>query len=155
MTDDLESLRHELDELRAERAVTRALIAFAGAMDARDWETARALLTDDAEAELGEGPLVGADAIVAAIRRWLDHCGPTQHLLGNVTVDLDLDAGTARSTSAVHDLHLGTGDRADLTFATLGEYHDEWVSTPDGWQLRRRRKVSRAVVGSFDVFRRD
>jgi len=152
--DEMRTLRREVDRTAAERAVTRGIIAFANGMDARDWDAVRALLTDDAEAEFGEGPVSGGDAIVASIRRYLDHCGPTQHLLGNVVVDVDLDAGTAHSVAAVHDLHLGTGERASLTFATLGDYHDDWVRNAAGWRLSRRRKDSRAVVGSFDVFHR-
>ncbi len=81
---------------------------------------------DDATAELGAGPLEGSAAIAESIRGYLDACGPTQHLLGNVLVDVDLAAGTATSRAYVSDVHLGQGSRSELTFSTLGDYHDTW-----------------------------
>lgn len=153
MTEELERLRLEVDLLASERAIVRALHSFARAMDARDWVTARALLADDAVAEFGRGPEVGADRIVDSIREFLDVCGPTQHLLGNI--DVDVDGDTAISHTYVSDMHLGTGAHAATTFSTLGEYHDEWVRTGGRWLITRRVKDSRAVLGSFEVFGRD
>ena len=155
MDDDLERLRLEVAELRAQRDVARRIMTFARCMDARDWVKLRTVMVDDAVAEFGRGPEVGADRIVESIREFLDHCGPTQHLLGNITVDVDIERGTAQSSAYVSDMHLGAGDRSDLTFSTLGEYVDRWVRNGDEWFLVERRKESRAVIGSFDVFRRD
>lgn len=155
MDGELEAMRLEVANLRAERDIARNLMAFARGMDAREWETVRALMVDDAVGEFGRGPEVGADRIVESIREFLDVCGPTQHLLGNVVVDVDLAAGSAVSHAYVSDLHLGRGDRADSTFSTLGEYHDQWRLVGDRWMLTRRRKDSRAVLGTFDVFRAD
>lgn len=142
----------ELDELLAEREVTRRLVVLARAMDERDWATATGVFLPDATAELGAGPLCGAEAIVASIRTYLDACGPTQHLLGNVLVDLDLAAGAATSRAYVSDVHLGRGERRDLTFSTLGDYHDRWELHDGAWRIRHRLKLSRGVLGSMDVF---
>lgn len=153
MTDEITALRADLDRLLAEREIARNLMAFARGMDARDWTAVRALMVDDAVGEFGRGPEVGADRIVESIREFLDVCGPTQHLLGNIVVDVDGD--TATSHAYVSDMHLGLGDRSDLTFSTLGEYHDTWKCIDGRWMLTRRDKDSRAVLGSFDVFRAD
>ena len=150
---EIDALRTELDRLRAEREIARSLMAFARGMDSRDWEAVRAIMIDDAVGEFGRGPEVGADRVVESIREYLDVCGPTQHLLGNIVVDVDGD--TARSRAYVSDMHLGTGDRSAVTFSTLGEYHDEWVRVDGRWRMSARTKESRAVLGSFDVFRRD
>lgn len=155
MSDELNQLRAQLDELQAERQITRGLYAFARGMDARDWLLVRSLLLDDAVGEFGRGKEMGADRIVASIREFLDVCGPTQHLLGNIEIDVDINGGTAQSHSYVSDMHLGAGDRSALTFSTLGEYHDDWVCGDDGWKIKRRVKDSRAVLGSFDVFTSD
>jgi len=153
MDDELQRLRADVDALKSERDITRSLGAFARGMDARDWVTVRSLLLDDAVGEFGRGPEVGADRIVESIREFLDVCGPTQHLLGNVVVEVAGDRAT--SHSYVSDMHLGAGDRSQLTFSTLGEYHDDWVRQDGEWKIARRVKDSRAVLGTFDVFSRD
>lgn len=153
MPDGVEALQAELDRLLAEREITRRLHAFARGMDARDWDAVRALMVDDAVGEFGRGPEVGADRVVESIREFLDVCGPTQHLLGNV--DVDVDGDTAVSRAYVSDMHLGTGAHSATTFSTLGEYTDQWVRVDGRWLLKRRDKASRAVLGSFDVFSPD
>ena len=150
MTEELDLLRAELELLRAQRDVTRRLMTIARCMDARDWDTMRSTLLDDCVAEFGRGPEVGADRVIESIREFLDVCGPTQHLLGNITVDVEGDV--AWSSAYVSDMHLGTGAREKVTFSTLGEYHDRWVRVGGEWFLAERRKDSRAVLGSFDVF---
>jgi ketosteroid isomerase-like protein len=142
-----------LTQLLDERDIARRLMAFARGMDARDWAAVRSLLADDAGAEFGRGPEVGADRIVESIREFLDVCGPTQHLLGNIVVDVDGD--TALSHAYVSDMHLGSGAHATTTFSTLGEYHDTWRRIDGQWLIVHRHKDSRAVLGSFDVFRGD
>lgn len=136
--------------LRAERDVQRQIVRFARGMDARDWGALREILFDDATAELGTGLLSGSDAIVDLIRSFLDACGPTQHLIGSVEVDVDGD--TADSRAYVHDVHLGPGDRSSLTFSTLGDYHDRWERDGDRWRLRHRLKHHRGQVGTMAVF---
>ncbi|TQF73904.1 nuclear transport factor 2 family protein [Rhodococcus spelaei] len=138
-----------LESLLAERAVTRTLTRIARAMDARDWSAFDDLVLPDATANMGAGELSGRENIVANIRSFLDECGPTQHLLGNVLVDVDGD--TATSQAYVSDMHVGAGDRSHLTFSTLGDYHDEWTRRGDCWQLVRRVKVNRGWVGSFEA----
>lgn len=132
-----------------ERAIERNLIQLARAMDDRDWPTVFGIIADDAVADLGTGLLEGSDAIVALIRSYLDHCGTTQHLLGNILVDVDGDH--AESRAYVHDLH--TSQRLpELIFHTLGDYHDRWQRIDGIWRLVKRIKDNRATVGSLDVF---
>jgi hypothetical protein len=136
-----------LDHLLAERAITRTLTLIARAMDDRDWAALDDLVVPDVTANLGTGELRGLVAIVTSIRSFLDDCGPTQHLLGNVLVDVDGDTATSRAY--VSDMHIGAGDRSELTFRTLGDYHDSWVRRGDRWLLARRVKHNRAHIGSF------
>ena len=140
----------DLATLLDERDIGRALTRFARAMDDRDWDAARAILTRDATAELGTGPLTGPDAIIGLIRHYLDGCGPTQHLLGNVLIDVAGD--TAESRAYVSDMHLGAGDRKAISFVTLGEYHDRWRRIDGQWRLVHRTKTSRGHKGDFAVF---
>ncbi|OBI26409.1 nuclear transport factor 2 family protein [Mycolicibacter terrae] len=132
-----------------ERDIERALIRFARAMDDRDWEGLSQILADDAVGELGTGRLEGSAAIIELIRGFLDNCGVTQHLLGNVLVDVDGDRATSRAY--VQDLHLSRSN-PDLTFHTLGDYHDRWERRDGRWRLVERIKDNRGTVGSLDVF---
>jgi SnoaL-like domain len=138
-----------LEMLLAEREIARALAAFARAMDERNWAALDRIVAEDARAEFGTGPVRGRAAIVGLMRSFLDDCGPTQHLLGNLAIDVE--GAQARSRCYVSDLHLGTGANAALTFQTLGEYHDAWVLREGRWWLIERTKLNRAHLGSYAV----
>lgn len=136
-----------LQSLLDEREIERALHCAARAMDTRDWQTLAAILAEDAVGDFGTGRLDGAAAIIGVIRGFLDSCGPTQHLLGNVVVDVTGD--TAVSRAYVRDVHLST----DMThrFYTMGEYRDAWQRRPGRWRIVERVKVNRAYVGSLEA----
>jgi hypothetical protein len=137
--------------LLAERDIARQLAGFARAMDARDWAALDSVIAEEASADFGTGEVSGRAAIIRVMRSFLDDCGPTQHLLGNLTIDLDADGTAARSRCYVSDLHLGSGAQAARTFQTLGEYQDSWARRAGRWWLTRRVKANRAHLGSFAV----
>ncbi|RDI19399.1 SnoaL-like protein [Rhodococcus sp. AG1013] len=141
----------DLELLLAEREIARAVIRFARAMDDRDWPVLHEIMLPDATAELGTGTLHGPGGVEASIRSFLDDCGPTQHLLGNMLIDVDLAAGTATSRTYVTDLHLGVGDKQGLSFSTLGDYHDEWRLTDGVWRMSHRTKHMRGTQGDISV----
>jgi len=139
-----------LEDLIAHHQIARQLTDFARAMDDRDWRRIAEILIDDAVADVGEGPLEGSAAFIATMRRYLDACGPTQHLLGNLVVDLNGDE--AHSRCYVSDMHIGLEEREHLTFATLGDYHDRWRKVDGQWRMVERIKHNRAHLGTLDVF---
>ncbi len=121
-------------------------------MDDRDWAAMAEILAADAQGDFGTGRLHGSAAIIDLIRGFLDSCGPTQHLLGNVVIDVDGDTATSRAY--VHDVHLSADADPSGRFYTLGDYRDTWQRCSDGvWHLTQRIKSNRAHVGSLDVFR--
>lgn len=134
-----------------EREIYRSIVRFARAMDERDWSAIDDIATVDATAHMGSGELEGRAAIVALMRSFLDECGPTQHLIGNVLIDIDTDGETASSRAYVSDMHLGTGDRAQSSFRTLGDYHDKWAKIDGRWRMTHRTKINHASLGSFEV----
>lgn len=140
-----------LQELCDERDVQRALNLFARAMDERDWAAMAEILDEDAEGDLGTGRRQGRTAIIDVIREFLDKCGPTQHFLGNVIIDVTGD--TAVSRAYIRDVHLNAAADPSTRFYTIGDYHDTWRRRPDGsWCLTERVKANRAYVGALDVF---
>lgn len=138
-----------LEMLLAERDIARTLYAFARAMDERDWSALDAILAADATADYGLGPLEGRGAIVAFMRSFLDKCGPTQHLLANLVIDVH--GPRAASRCYVSDLHVGAGEKSHLIFSTLGEYGDDWRRVDGRWWIVRRRKLNRAHLGDISV----
>jgi hypothetical protein len=139
----------ERERISDERAIERALIRLARAMDDRDWAQVSDIVAEDATGDLGTGTLQGRSAIIELVRSFLDNCGVTQHLLGNVLVDVSGDHGISRAY--VHDLHLSSRS-PERTFHTLGDYHDRWERRSGEWRLIERIKHNRASVGSLDVF---
>ncbi|NEW48974.1 nuclear transport factor 2 family protein [Nocardia cyriacigeorgica] len=132
-----------------EREIHRNIIRFARAMDNRAWNEITEIMTENATADLGTGHLASPTETIALMRSFLDDCGPTQHLIANVMIDIDID--TAHSSAYVADLHLGTGEREGQSFRTLGEYHDEWTRTADGWRMSHRTKRNNGHLGTFAV----
>jgi hypothetical protein len=139
-----------IEDLLAEREIYRNLVQFAQAMDDRNWSLLNQITTEDIAADLGTGNLSGRAAMIALMRQFLDQCGTTQHLLGNVLIDVDGD--TARSQAYVADMHLGGEGLDDITFRTLGRYLDKWCKVDGRWLMCERVKENRATVGSLAVF---
>lgn len=139
-----------IEALLAERSIYRNLVAFARAMDERDWASFTEFTKVDMTADLGRGEIAGRENIVAFMRSFLDKCGATQHLLGNVIVDVNGDSAT--SSADVCDMHLGCGNKADMTFHTLGRYYDHWQKVDECWLMVRRVKDNRGWVGPVEIF---
>ena len=122
-------------------------------MDDRDWAAMEEILAADAQGDFGTGRLHGSAAIIELIRGFLDSCGPTHHLLGNLLIDVDGDTATSRAY--IRDVHLSADADPSGRFYTLGDYRDTWRRCSDGtWCLIERVKSNRAHVGSLDVFRK-
>ena len=131
--------------------IEQAIIAIARAMDDHDWNAILAILADDAVADMGSGRLENPGAIIDIMRHYLERCGTTQHLIGNIVVTVNGDQAT--SLAYVHDSHLPPGDAPGAIFYTLGDYHDRWERQGGRWRMVERLKRNRASVGSLrDVF---
>ena len=141
----------KLEELIAERDIYRQLVKFARAMDERDWESIKSITADDIKAEFGMGEIQGSTAVIDFMRSFLDNCGITQHLLGNIIIDVVGDKAT--SQSYVSDMHLSKDPANDSHFRTLGDYSDKWSKVDGTWIMTHRVKDNRASMGSMDVFK--
>lgn len=139
-----------LEILLSEREIYRNIMAIARAMDNRDWDALSELFAPDIKVDLGRGNIEGASEVVSFIRSFLERCSTTQHLIGNVVVDVHND--TATSKCYVSDMHLGKTEDPEVTFRTMGEYNDTWQRINERWVLIRRIKDNRAIIGSMDVF---
>jgi|SRR5579863_5275364 len=121
-------------------AIMELTSRFARAVDEHDWEAVAGVFTPDCLVDYSTGAhLVGPEAMVALIRRVMDHAGPSQHLVGNYTIELDGER--ARASCYVRTFIAGEPGSvvADAAYENFAVYHDELVRTEMGWQVARRR----------------
>lgn len=131
------------------QALHEVLVRYARLCDERDWAQIARVFAPTATAEYGGYAVRDPAAIERMLRRSLTGCGPTQHLLGNLTVAIDGDVPLSRI--AVRALHRGAGARADMVYECIGEYHDRWQLGADGWRIVQRRMVVAFELGSREV----
>ncbi|HEV8297767.1 MAG TPA: nuclear transport factor 2 family protein [Acidimicrobiales bacterium] len=127
-------------------AIVTALNRLGEIFDRREWHAVGEVIAADAVCY----GVRGRDAIVSAnLRHHLGGCRPSQHLLGNYMVMIDGDS--ARSRTKVRAFHQGAGDRAHLTFESIGVYHDTWSRTATGWLLVERVFQVDTNIGDFSA----
>lgn len=126
-----------LQELLDEREIMRGLARFSRVIDSKAWDRLPEVFATDLTFDYGAaGHEEGIAALEANMRRYLDRCGGTQHLLGSITVDLDGDRAVSRAY--VQARHQRTGDAGGPIFDSNGEYIDRWERRPEGWRIVHR-----------------
>jgi hypothetical protein len=126
-----------LRELADRQAIAEVLIRYATALDTREWKLLAACFTADAVADYGElgGVNEGLDAIESVVRS-LEGFDATQHLIGNIAIDLAGDRASA--TCYLQAQHVVRGTEGGEGFAIGGTYRDRLVRTNDGWRIAHR-----------------
>lgn len=142
-----------LQELTDRLDIAEVLARYCVALDTRDWDLLQQVFAADAACDYGSvGSPQGIPAIAAAIRGTIGDLDATQHLTGNVLVDLDGDRATA--SCYLLSQHVRRGQEGGEEYLIGGRYHDELVRTPDGWRIRTRRLDRMWSSGNRDVVRR-
>ena len=117
-------------------AIIAALDRYAECLDARDWAGLADVFADDIELDFGMWQATDLESVRANIRRFLDPCGPSQHLLGNYRIEIDGDRASSRCYCRV--MHFGKDEHAGKTYETWLEYSDEWIRGAKGWRSVKR-----------------
>jgi hypothetical protein len=126
-----------LAALTDERDIMRGLSCFARILDGKQWDRLGEVFARDICFDYGSGQDEhGMAALTLNMRRFLDRCGGTQHLIGSVLVDIEGDRATSRSY--VQARHQRVGDAAGPIFDSNGEYVDLWERRAEGWRIVRR-----------------
>ncbi|MCP5263872.1 MAG: nuclear transport factor 2 family protein [Rhodoferax sp.] len=115
--------------------------AFSVHADLGELEQCAALFTEDGQFERRGEMLTGRPAILAALRARPPLLHARHHCLPpHVTIrDADSADGITYFTIYRHEGALAAGTPAPLTGpASIGEFHDRFVRTPEGWRLRLR-----------------
>ena len=127
-----------IQELADRAAIVDAVIAYATALDTRDWERLGSLFADDACWEYsGSGErLLGPAAIVARISASLGRFDATHHLNGNHVTAVHGDEAEHTCYYQAQHVRLGLADGDK--FLGGGRYDDRLRRTADGWRFTHR-----------------
>lgn len=148
-----------LERLWLERDLQHVLVRYAQLCDERDWALLDQVFSADATAQYGLRTLADPAAILAMLQNHLGGCGPSQHLLVNLVVDVEVaaadaleeDAQVVSSRTAVRASHRGAGAQAAHSYECMGYYQDRWTQTPAGWRIAHRKMVVGFEFGSRSV----
>ncbi|MFI6600961.1 nuclear transport factor 2 family protein [Nonomuraea sp. NPDC050536] len=144
----------DLAELTDRAAIMDVVVAYATALDTRDWKLLAEQFTPDATwAYPGMIEQVrGPEQIAAALGAGLRGLEATQHLLGNHHIRLDGDQ--AEHTCYFQAQHVRRGAPGGDTYLAAGRYSDVLRRTPGGWKIAARRLSGMWSQGSLGVFSR-
>lgn len=147
--DTREGIGAELKALLDEREITRGLSRFARVLDTKSWDALGSVFAHDLSFDYGEGERSGIAALSEQMRRYLDICGGTQHLLGTILVDVEGDAAVSRAY--VQARHQRCDDAGGAVFDSNGEYVDKWERRSEGWRIVRRDALWAAQSGDAAI----
>jgi hypothetical protein len=112
------------------------------------------VFADDVQFDYGSGQVEhGIAALRALLRRHLDRCGGTQHLIGSVFVDVDGDR--AISHAYVQARHQRIDDFVGPVFDSNGEYTDHWERRSAGWRIVQRNAMWAVNTGEPAILAED
>lgn len=146
----------DLARLLLERELLTVLNRYAQLCDDRDWGLMDRIFSPKATAEYGGRVLANPAAVLAMLRNHLGGCGPTQHLMGILSIDTTPSADgthTVRSSIAVRAAHRGAGALHTETYECMGHYLDLWCKTEGGWRIAHRVMVVGFEFGNRRVLR--
>ena len=126
-----------LARLLDRQAIADLVIRYTTAIDERDWALLRTCFTNDAIADYGDlGRYEGVDAIVPGCREPLSRLDASQHLLGNIVIEITGE-NTAVVTSKVQAQHFLVNAAGDPTATIGGTYVDDLSRQEDGWRIAK------------------
>lgn len=126
----------DIQTLMVEREIGRKLARFARILDQKEWTGLPDVFAHDLTFEYGQGEEAGIEALQKRMRQYLDVCGPTQHLLGSIIIDVNGDEAVSRAY--VQARHQRRDDPVGPIFDSTGEYVDRWQRRGEGWRIVRR-----------------
>jgi hypothetical protein len=139
-----------LRELADRRAIESGVIAYAHALDSRDYARLDTFMKSDVRVKYGDAPLLlGVAAAVAYCRRALDWLDASQHRLSSI--DIHLDGDRATSTAYLCAEHLKRGLAEGERYTVGGSYVDAWERTRAGWRIAERSLVVSWTEGNPGV----
>ncbi len=140
----------DLEELAAKQEITEVCFRYGIALDNRDWKTLSTCFTEDAQAFYLSMPACHSYAeIEERVRTALEPLDATQHLIANVTAEVNGDEATC--ICYLQAQHVKTGTSGGDNFTIAGKYLDKFVRTDGGWRIKDRRLEAMWTDGNAAV----
>jgi hypothetical protein len=138
----LEDLARQVDLLTSQRQIERMIYEVGYAIEAGDFARVGELMGDATMGadRIGRKAFRGAQEIRDQYTRtnivYPDRGRATKEVYHNILVDIDLDAGRARSVTSYTVAHQAPGEVFALIVA--GKYEDEWERVDGTWRWQDR-----------------
>jgi SnoaL-like domain len=143
-TDDVAILRRNVDVLMAHREIEQKIFRMGYALEDGDFDAVGSLLrhaTFGADM-IGRRVFRGQAEITSQYERTnITYPGKgraTREMYDNVVIDIDLDAGTARSTTMYTVAQQVPGSDEPFALLVAGRYVDEWAVIEGEWHFTDR-----------------
>jgi uncharacterized protein (TIGR02246 family) len=144
------SAEARLQRLVDEAEIRDLLLAFAHALDDKDWSAYAATFTEDGVFEILGQRRVGRAEIAAGPARDLTRFDRTQHFSTNHVIVLDGDVATARSYLLA--VHIPDAEQATQHADIGGTYRCACRRTDEGWRFSHvALEVWWSAGGQFDI----
>lgn len=135
--------RMTVEELLDRQEIDDLLVRYATAVDTKDWDLYETCFTPDAFIDYESAG--GIKGKLPEVRAWLEKTlvmfPMTQHVVCNRVVEIDGDAGTARSVF-YNPMGLPQEGARQILFFDGGYYNDKLVRTDQGWKISERIEES-------------
>ena len=140
-----------LQRLVDERDIAVLLATLARILDSRDWSSVPEVVAEDMSFDYTNSgtDVQGREALLGNFRQFLDVCGPSQHLLGSIIIEVDGDHALSRSY--VQARHRSKDPADPRLFDSNGEYIDRWERRAEGWRMVHRRAIWASQSGDPSV----
>ncbi len=140
-----------LQRLVDERDIAVLLATLARILDSRDWARVPEVVAADVSFDYTNSgtDVQGREALLGNFRQFLDVCGPSQHLLGSIIIEVDGDHALSRSY--VQARHRSKDPADPRLFDSNGEYIDRWERRAEGWRMVHRRAIWASMSGDPSV----
>ena len=136
--------------LQDKEEIREVLNNYARGCDSRDWALFEHVFVEDVAFNYGnEYQATGRHKLVKLIQNSLTGCGPTQHLLGNFSIQVNGDSAQCRCY--VRAFHVGRGERRGQLYEVWGEYRDGLQRRDGVWKIVERYFAITYEHGSRDV----
>lgn len=127
--------RGKLEALIARSEIAAGLIAYAHALDQRDWPRLQQIFTPQVRFRYGDMPwMKGVAEVVRVCREVLERLDASQHRISSIEVQLSGAGQAANSRCYVAAEHLRGGRRYTIS----GSYLDSWRHTAEGFRIEQR-----------------
>ena len=132
------------------RDIEAVLFRYARVLDTKQYAGLTEVFVPEAAANyVGVGECKGIESIISLVSSVLDRCANTQHLIGNVQIEVQ--GGEATASCYLQAIHAGLGAYSDRLLIIWGEYRDQLVKTPAGWRIRYRELTTLHSQGDIGL----